>query len=146
MATVQGKAQEALRYFQLKTREDGTKFWAKRENAPEWVKDLVFAAHEGGDFLPDDWRYAFLVEALDALADTEDPDDVQLEADVYNHELLSWLASHAHRPSFVDEHIEEHGYPGNIMRAIAGGQVKEKERVLSEVRDFLQEFVENEED
>jgi hypothetical protein len=49
--------------------------------------------------LPDDWRYQFIEEALDAIS--EDGEDAQLEPAIYTHELTGWLHSRADRHALL---------------------------------------------
>ena len=90
---------------------------------------------------PDDWKYQFVLEAVVALSEADDPDDIQLEADVYNSELLQWLASHLERAGYVDEAVQEYGIGTkdfDLMSCIGLGQLREKEEVLSIVRSYLE--------
>lgn len=107
------------------------------DDAPEWVRQLAMDAH--GDMMPDDHRYAFIVEALDALVDADDPDEVTLASDIYTHDLLKWLASNLQRPGYCDEAFEEYGDDFRDTVSLIGmGQLREKEEVLDSVRSSLE--------
>lgn len=136
--SIQKLAAEVSAMFTLSTRNDGTSYHSfDHSTTPQWVKDLAFDAHD--DMAPDDWKFAFIVEALDALAETEDPDDINLEADVYTHDLLRWLASNLNRPAICDEASAEYGTPGqDIVTVIQQGQAYEKSQVLASVRSALE--------
>src|SRR5690606_19708947 len=84
-------AGEALAYFEHRERHDGTKYWAVEDGAPEWVRKLAFVAHGEGKILPDDARYLFIVEALEALAENPDEPEGLLEPETYTSRLLKWL-------------------------------------------------------
>ena len=71
--TVQELAKLARCAFTLETREDGSEYWTHNRCAPEWIGELCNTAH--GDMLPDDYRYRFIVQALDALEEAEDVDE-----------------------------------------------------------------------
>ena len=111
--TVYDAAREAARHFTTGTREDGSVFDRLRDDAPQWVQDLVREAH--GDMLPDDHRYEMIVGAIHALADADpdaDPDEIVGEwaADavpVSPFELLAWLASNANRIGYCDDAIAD---------------------------------------
>jgi len=138
-------ASEARSWFERATRDDSVVYYRKDPAAPEWVTDLALHAH--GDMLPDDWRYEFIVEALDALAETEDPDEIQLEADVYNTRLIAWLGSHSHRAGYCDEAREEFSSGSDgIIDQIMLGQYAEKQEVLGIVRAFIEQRAEDMED
>jgi len=135
--TIQTLAKEAAGYFTRRNRIDGQGFWCTADDTPEWVVALCHKAH--GDFLPDDWRYAFIYESLNAVADSEAPGDVRLDQDVYNHDLLSWVSSHLWRPGYCDAATDDYGtIPENLMQHIAWGQEQEKNEVLASVLASLE--------
>lgn len=135
--SIQTLATEARSFMVAKTRNAESKFWSRADDAPDWVADMCRAAH--GNMLPDDHRYAFIVEALDALSDAEDADEVDLEADIYTHELTTWLASRADRSSYCDQYMEDFGTEfTNTIALLQGGQYMEKREVLDSVRSSLQ--------
>jgi hypothetical protein len=140
--TLQSLAETTRKYFTTDTRTDGTEFIKGSDDAPEWVKEMCQDAH--GKMFPDDWRYAFIVEALDALADHDDPDDISMEADIYTHELTAWLASRVDRSCYCDQAMEEYGskFPG-VFAVLSLGQIAEKEEVLASVRAFLETRIDN---
>jgi len=138
-------AGEALSYLERRKRHDGTEYWALEDGAPEWVKSLVWAAHDKGEILPDDARYLFVVESLEALAENPDEPESLLEPEAYTSQLLSWLeASPSYRINLVDKAVSEFGWSG-LFNALQAGQLREKEEVLALVRAFLEQKIEEEE-
>ena len=138
-------ADEAYTHFEKATRtSNGAEFWRVKHGAPEWIRDLCFAAHEAGAMLPDDWRYQFIVEALSAISEEREDD---IEADIYTGELSAWLASNVNRVEYVDDAVEEYGgkFPGAI-EALQIGQLAEKREVLELVKAYLEEVAEDEDD
>lgn len=138
--SVQALATYARTFFMKDKRNDGAEFW-KTENAPEWLSNLCMDAHES--MLPEDWKYGFIVEALDALSSDEhdDPSEARdsLEPDIYNHELHRWLASHLERAGFVDEAVAGYGHSENgIDGDIAMGQLHEMHQVFGSVLSSLE--------
>jgi hypothetical protein len=76
MANLQIRAAEAAAWLEPALRDENdpeSSFIRLRDGAPEWVRDLVHAAH--GEFLPDDWRYDKIQEALLFIAENEDAED-----------------------------------------------------------------------
>lgn len=134
-------AGEALSYFEYRKRHDNdTGYWALEEGAPEWVKNLVWEAHDKGEILPEDFRYLFIVEVLEALA--EDPEEPVLEPDVSTSKLFKWLeACPSYRMGLIDEAVSEFGWNG-LFAALQDGQRMEKEEVLGLVRQFLETRIE----
>ena len=131
-------AAEARAWFETTTRPDGVEYWRTKHGRPDWVTDLCRAAHDG--MLPDDHKYAFIVEALDYLSDEgNDPDEYAPEADVYTSDLLAWLSSNVTRSGYVDQ-ARSYGLMDAITdlnTQIAIGQVEEKREVFTLVLRFL---------
>jgi hypothetical protein len=136
--TVQTLAESTHKLFVKDTRtSNGEEFWKTTDDAPEWVKEMCREAH--GEMMPDDWRYAFIVEALDALAESEDPDEASVESDIYTHELTGWLHSRADRYDYCDEAYKERGgHFTNTVELLMIGQALEKAEVLVSVRASLE--------
>lgn len=96
--TVQNIAKEARDWFELIEVED-RKFWARKKDAPDWIEDLTFSAHDNGEWFPDDHRYELIVSALEWIADEADPldtssDFADAQVDVYTHGRLAWLGQY----------------------------------------------------
>lgn len=140
LATVQALATHARAFFAQDKRTNGDDFW-KTEDAPEWLSTLCMDAHES--MFPDDWKYGFIVEVLDALSSDEhdDPEEARdsLEPDIYNRDLLLWLASHLERAGFVDEAVSEYGghSDNGIIGDIGMGQLHEMHQVFGSVLQSL---------
>lgn len=146
MITIQELAAQVRKQFEQATRTNGETHFVRKDEfrANDWVYEMCVAAH--GEMFPDDWRYAFIVEALDAIADSSDQDaeDAYLEADIYNHQLIAWLGSHGHRPAYVDEAVSglSTDQREDIISDIQKGQAAEKNEVLDTVRRELQKRLE----
>lgn len=139
-------AGEALAHFEYRDRYGGSGYWAVKDRAPEWVGNLVWAAHEEGKILPDDFRYLFIVEALEALAEDPDEPEALLQPETYTSQLLKWLeASPSYREGLVGEAVALYGWDG-LFEALRTGHLLEKEEVLQIVREFLEDTIEEEEE
>lgn len=153
MTTIPTLAREAASYFETARRADDSTYVRVRDGAPAWVSDVVFRAHGSGDMLPDDWRYATIRAALDWIAD-ESPQDADeetlLSGDALDEfassrkgnpaERVAWLASHAFRPSYVDEAVQALGGDTyGVLDAIAEGQYMEAREVWEQVVAALAE-------
>jgi len=137
-------AGDALSCFEYRRRPDGegSGYWALGESAPAWVRELVWAAHDNGGMLPDDARYLFVVEALEALADNPEAPESLLAPEDNTSQLLRWLgAAPSYRIGLVDEGVREFGWRG-LFSALQAGQLLEKEAVLDRVRAFLEQRIE----
>lgn len=131
--TIAELAEKARSYFKLRTRKGGEQFWTHMGKAPEWVQGMVRDAH--GDLMPDDWRYQFIVDALAAIA--EGVDDSEIEADIYNADLLRWVSSNLRRISYCDDAAEEYGAVG-LIPTLSAGQVAERREVYASVLASLE--------
>jgi len=138
---LQKLAQEVRKYFEDHPHKENT--FRMKDEAPQWVQDMVFEAHE--DFAPDDYKYNYVVEALDALA-SGDMEGETLKPEVYNYQLLNWLGSNMKRIGYVDEAREDYGPSEGIMQDIMMGQRKEKLEVFNIVRSCLEERAEEKEE
>ena len=141
--TVQELAKLARCAFTLETRDDGSKYWTHGREAPEWIDQLTMEAHGTGPggMLPEDSRYSFIVEALDALEEAEDPDEARdgYEFEPYFGRLVDWLGSYAgHRFEYCDQWAEEYGQPEDTYHRLAGGHLQERLEVLNLVRGSLE--------
>jgi len=150
---IQELAAHARTFFEQKTfpATEGRperRIWIMKDRHPIWVKDMVYKAHE--DIAADDYKYAYVVDTLDALDEGQDPEEgkYELEADVYNWDLIQWLGSNLERIGFVDEAVKELGHSSNlgIMGDLMVGQVQEKSQVWASVVESLQERLDEIED
>ncbi len=134
-------AAHANKYFIPKKRDSGEKFWAMKSRHPVWVKEMVHAAH--GDMMPDDYKYEFVVDTLDAIEEETDPDEPNLESDIYYSGLNRWFASHVERAGYVDEAVADFGHSGDGVHGDIGfGQIREKEEVWGTVVQHLRDRLE----
>ena len=137
--TVQELAQLARCAFSLEPRDNGTEYWTANRCAPDWIGELVRTAH--GDMLADDYRYKFIVHALDELEEAEDLDEAghQWDFEPYLSRLADWLGSHTHRFSYCDDWAEEMGQPEDTYHRLAGGHLQERLEGQPSVRASLEE-------
>lgn len=162
-------AKDAARYFETARRatgdtatgprEDGDEYVRLKEDAPQWVRDLVYQAHKDGTewgMLPDDTRYEMIREAVQAIADGDDMDQDELsitfgeDASIYTADQTAWLASRVDRFSYVTDWVEEMDYQGeddrqsagsgrpSVLAMIRGGMSMERREVFDSVWKSLQ--------
>ena len=144
--TVADVARQARAAFSLETRADGSEYWNRNRCAPDWIEELCHTAH--GPMLPDDYRYRFIVEALAALEEADDPDEAgnEFEFEPHYFAVVEWLGSHAgYRLDYCDQWAEEYGQPDDHSRStfstaqlIQGGHLFERLEVLALVRGSLE--------
>jgi hypothetical protein len=140
--TIAELAKEAAGYFTMKQR-NGETIHVLADERPQWVLNLVRIAHD--EMLPDDWRFASIASALEAMAESEASDtelqggDLDFEwadanVDTYTSERFAWLSSHLSRQGYVDEAHELLGTgEQDIAEQIGAGQYVE----LREVWDLV---------
>lgn len=102
--------------FHTDTRDNGETFYKLREDAPEWMRDAIRAAHDAVDEMPDDDVYECCRDAAGFLSDWSDwGGDVPGEfadgqVSAYNAERIEWLAKKPlKRGPLCDEAAEEYG-------------------------------------
>lgn len=144
-------ASVASTWFEAKCRENGETFLNLRDDRPEWLLDLVRDAHNG--MLPDDWKYAAILSALDSIGEGYSTDEEHHEwcdgeVDVYNNARSAWLASHLDRAGYCDAAKEEGLADGSegIFDLIGIGQYQELREIFGFVWDSLTERLEAEEE
>lgn len=139
-------AKYAGSFFVTKTRppekpgSEGKPFIALKKRRPTWVVEMAKRVHDNARWFPDDYKYEYINQALDLLADGMNPEEPELEANVYTSDLYAWFTSHLERAGYVDEATKKYGHSDEgIVNDLMMGQVGEKEEVFRLVVDALQE-------
>lgn len=135
-------------WFVAGERPDGTKFRKTRDGVPGVVVRLIREAH--GDMLPDDHKYEGVENALSAIANTDDVRDMDETAsefadavDCYNADLLRWVSSHLTRAAYVDQAVDDYGWPGDFYTALQYGQSYELREIFDSVWRFVEEWADD---
>lgn len=135
MATVQELAR--ILADSLTTQErDGKIITVTKDDKPEWVVDVIHAAH--GNLLPDDWTYETVGEVAELIA--EGDDDSDLEAEIYTAKLLQWFADSPGATDYADQAAGEYGKFDGIIEQIQAGQLLAKQEIYSAVYAALEEL------
>lgn len=126
-----------------KRRDSGESYVSATDDTPQWIVNLFHEAH--GDMLPDDYKYEYIQDSIEWIADGNDLESPDIEADVYTEDLIKWLGSHiGTRPNYVDEAVAQFG--GHSDQGIVGdimmGQAMEKDEVYHIVLQGLQKIQE----
>jgi hypothetical protein len=142
---IQQLARNYADLFKTGTRlQTGDKFlYVKTEEVNEALLNLIRNAH--GDMSPDDYKYQFIHEALEAIAESDNPEDINLEPDCYNHALLKWLSSNTIRVNYCNDAIENmlaFKDEMDFMAIISMAQSLEKDEVFQSVRASLESIME----
>ena len=144
--TVNELAKEALGWFITDTRDNGEEFVKTKEGRPDWLKNLIFTAH--GGMLPDDYRYKFIENSLQYIADQDEDADLdrpEIEADIYTSDLTKWLHSRNDRVCYLTEALETFGIKDGFA-ALQLAQLREREEVYHSVLSSLRELYDAQED
>lgn len=147
---VQTLAAELSAAFITKERNTGATFHLLAPGSPAWMSEAIFAVHAAVDDRgPDDSTYAAIAEVAETLAECS-PDATEddlwdaitgIEPDVYNSDLGAWLGANLLNASYVDEYVEEHGWPQQgLYVAIQGGQSAFVQAVASALMAELQKL------
>jgi hypothetical protein len=137
--SLQPLAQQVLDQLERRTKLGEDTYIALKVGAPEWMTEFVQDAH--GDFLPDDYRYEFIEDALLAIVGHDDLDEARdsLEPDIYTGKLTAWLASNLARGTYIDEVLEDGG-ANNMHNLLSIGQLNEKCETFDLVVEALQKL------
>ncbi|AGA31715.1 hypothetical protein [Singulisphaera acidiphila] len=139
--TIQSLAVEMSQAFEKAVRpSSGEAFRKLKDVAPDWMRTVCRKAHDDGELLPDDHRYEFIEQAVDALANHDDTDSAceSLEPDFYTSGLTGWLHSQNSRVCYISEAMEEYGTFKDGFKLLAAAQMLEREEVFRQVLDALQ--------
>ena len=128
-------------------RNDGSKFASLKDGSPEWMHDVIRAAHE--DSFPDDTIYEFVDRAVNAFAESEDPNDAiyEVEPDVYTSDLTEWLHRRADHVFYLTQALEESETRDGFqaLQAAQGIQIREvAELTLSALQEVAEKWEEPE--
>jgi hypothetical protein len=140
--TIQALATEMSRAFEGAVRSaTGETFRKLKDDAPGWMTMVCRTAHDDARLLPDDCRYAFIEEAVDALAAHDDAEEARssLEPDVFTSELTTWLHSQNSRVYYLSQALVEYGAFRDGFQLLAAAQMIEKEEVFQQVAAALAE-------
>ena len=146
--TMQTLAQRYYDMLEVKRRDaDGNDSFIARkddlsETDSEELSSLCWAAHSDGDYLPDDYRYDWLHSFLGEIADTDEPEDIVPEPDIYTYDLTKWLNSNNNRISYLDSAIQEFDSDDG-SKALALAQYLEMSETLGATLAWLQDKLEN---
>ncbi|HLJ95418.1 MAG TPA: hypothetical protein VKU02_19735 [Gemmataceae bacterium] len=146
--TLQTLAEQMSAAFETGTRPaTGETFSKLKADAPQWMTTVCREAHDDARLLPDDWRYSFIEQAVDALANHDDADDARcsLEPDIYTADLTAWLHSSNSRVYYLGEAMESYGSFRDGFQLLAAAQILEKEEVFQQVVTALQDQLERHE-
>lgn len=94
------------RFFVVQTSDDGTAYTTHTDDAPEWLTDAIYEAHDGE--LPNDWRYEhcrWIAQRIDE-GETETYDIADALTDTYTHDLMAWVSDYT-RWAYCDVHLED---------------------------------------
>jgi hypothetical protein len=127
--------------FELATRDNGEKYFRLREGHPQWMQDVIRAAH--GDMMPDDQRYEMIRDIVGCVnerdpSEWEDSDTAHeicdSLVDVYYSGLTAWLASHIDRIGYCDQAAEDMGaVSGDMNQRLMAGQYTEYQEIYYSV-------------
>ena len=149
MSIIQEIAEIAEQSFKTILRQaDNKTIYIVKDDCMEWVKGLIKETH--GDMFPDDWKYEFIHEAFQAIAEHND-EDVEFEEisnlsfNQNNSRLFDWVRSHASRVEYVEEAIKENGLNADnfsLSNSLALGQMAERLEIYHNTKYAISQMAE----
>lgn len=111
---IQNIAQTIVSESGVKYRDDNKPYTVIEYDNHDWLMDFVMACH--GDFLPDDYRYQWIVDVAEYIVDNsvEETDRLNIPelidslVDVYTFNLTAWLHSNNSRMYYLTEALENY--------------------------------------
>ena len=137
MPDIQEIAQQVLDQLERRTKLGEDTYITLKVGAPEWMTEFVHEAH--GDFLPDDYRYEFIEESLQAIVDHGGIEDAResIEPEIYTGKLTHWLSSNLARHEYTDR-VLEYGPPSSTANLLMAAQLEEKHETFDLVVGALE--------
>jgi hypothetical protein len=131
--------------FTKKVRDDRTEYYTLKDHNNDTLVDLVRECHF--DMLPNDTSYNLIVRVIDAIKETLEfsveideecyLQDLDIESDIYNADLINWLASNLTRSTFVDDAMANYGC-SDCFNALSTGQWLEMEAIKAIIIDYIE--------
>jgi|ERR1700721_1079324 len=136
-------AAELAANLERRTRDNGNEFVCLADNSPEWMFDVVHAAH--GESMPNDTIYKMIERNANALAEVEEDDAedardavMDIEPPIYNAELTGWLAADLDHIWHCEEALNEYGPSNNLLGILANGWKHQQETIAYLLLDALE--------
>ena len=133
-------------YFETRKRSDGSEFTTLRRRRLPWMQHVVRFCH--ADLLPDDWKYRFIRDAIDALANHEaiEAARASLQPKKYAAELPCWLHSGVrNRIAYIDDALAKRGEDDSFEDVIQSALAAEQAEVFGLVVAALETVAAKEE-
>lgn len=147
--TINSIIEDTLKHFEWKKLDDGRRIVVFKEGTPEELRSSVYGAHDGN--MPNDWIFEayhsilerlgnYTIEGLEYLEEIRG-EVVDAEVDVYNADLITWLANYTQSLEYVTEAIQDGSIDGDIdgaqLLAIAQG------RALDNAYSYVTSYIEH---
>lgn len=124
--------------------------WLRKDDTPDWVRDLCWESHNAGEMLPDDWKYEWIVDALDAIEAAEGDEDeaasqMETGVDFTEWDLYTWLRDA--KGHYVEQAIDEQrvSRTESLSDIVTVAQMTEREEVFRHVWTFLETKIKEDE-
>lgn len=140
--TVQSLAIEMYDAIVWDTRDNGKKFAKLSDGSPQWMTDVIRAAH--GDKMPDNTVYEFIERAVNAIQDHDEPQDAiaEIESDSYTADLTAWLNARVDHVYYLTQALEDFGPFDDGFKLLAYAQSIQIQEVAGIVLAELEKLVE----
>lgn len=131
-------------------RQNGEGYIKFEDNAPDWMRDICFKAHDS--MWPSDDTYQMFSKVIESLAltrqtgnDTEDLDNARLDIScdiIYTNDILDWLKARQNRLFLADQILKDNGLD-DIIQAIQMAWVEEKDHMFEMTLNAIREHIAN---
>lgn len=114
MTTLVQLAKQMQDRFKVVVRDDNSSIWVLKDDAPEWMTDVMYEVHDAGASLPNDTVYDLAHDCVNAIAELDEDADEEEATDAINEiepeyrtwQLFLWAAEWS---EYIDELGEEFG-------------------------------------
>ena len=126
-----------------------------KQSATDDIKDKFRDMIHGTDFMPDDYRFSMTVSLLERMLEYEfdtiddlrefDHEIIDSQVDIYNHDLIKWLASHGLRQGYCDDAMENLGFEvSSFSHILQSGQYLEIQELFNGIIEYINSEVSDE--
>lgn len=147
LSTIQELAKQCQSYMEQGQRTDKNcphpLYYYSKDTAPQWFKDLCYKAHKIDDILPNDYIYDYIKEAIDIIANNENPQDViyEIEPDCMTFDLLQWVSNNLCFMTWADNVLKEGFEPKSLSALLQMAQANHKQAIANNVLISLEEHL-----
>lgn len=150
--TIVTQAKVLYEALESRTRNNGDVFYALKDNSPEWMTDVIHAAH--GDSFPDDTIYKTIRDIASHLSDLDEDTDLydavdsinEIEPEIYTAKLTHWLSLSLEHYQYMQQAMDELGPFTDAFALLQAAQKRQIQAIGNALVDALDDTLTDDDD